>query len=63
MCLSTAFKEGLDGAENEKICEFVSEIRADAGKVTLVDIMGKEIEVPGSIKSMDFVKSIIILGE
>ena len=62
MCLSTAFMEGVNGAENEKICEFVSEIRANDGKITLVDIMGKEIEVQGSIKSMDFVKSVIILG-
>ena len=62
MCLSTAFMEGVNGAENEKICEFVSEVKVDGDKIVLVDIMGKEIEVLGSIKSMDFVSSKIRIG-
>lgn len=61
MCLSTAYKVA-DGAEDEKICEFVSEVKVDGDKIVLVDIMGKEIEVLGSIKSMDFVSSKIRIG-
>lgn len=62
MCLSTAYKE-VPGVENEKICEFISEVRVDGDNILLTDIMGKEIEVRGSIKSMDFVNSKIIIAQ
>lgn len=61
MCLSTAFKE-VPGAENEKLCEYISEVKVVGDSVVMTDIMGKEIEVPGVIKSMDFVNSVIIIG-
>ena len=59
MCLSTVYEE-RDGRQ-EKICEFVSGIRADAGRVTLTDIMGNETVVAGELKTLDFVKNIIII--
>ena len=59
MCLSTVYEE-RDGRQ-EKICEFVSGIRADAGRVTLTDIMGNETVVDGKLKTLDFVKNIIII--
>ena len=61
MCLSTAYRLVPDG-ENEKICEYISEIKVEDGKVIMTDILGKEIEVPGSIKSMDFVGSKLLIG-
>ncbi len=61
MCLSTAYRLVPDG-ENEKICEYISEIKVEDGKVIMTDILGKEIEVPGTIKSMDFVGSKLLIG-
>ncbi len=61
MCLSTAYKILPDG-EDEKICEFISEVKVEDGKIVLTDIMGKEIEVPGTIRSMDFVGSKLMIG-
>ena len=61
MCLSTAYRLVPEG-EDEKICEFISEVRIEDDKIILTDIMGKEIEVPGSIKSMDFVGSKLYIG-
>ena len=61
MCLSTAYRLVPEG-EDEKICEFISEVRIEDDKIILTDIMGKEIEVAGSIKSMDFVGSKLYIG-
>ncbi len=61
MCLSTAYKL-VPGEEDEKICEFVSEVKVDGDRIILTDIMGKEIEIPGVIKSMDFVGSKLYIG-
>ena len=61
MCLSTAYRLVPEG-EDEKICEFISEVKIDGDKIILTDIMGKEIEVPGVIKSMDFVGSKLYIG-
>lgn len=61
MCLSIAYKEVPDG-ENEKILEYVSGVSVNGDSVVLTDIMGAEKEVPGHIKSMDFVKSVIVIG-
>jgi predicted RNA-binding protein len=61
MCLSTAYKL-IPGEEDEKICEFISEVKVDGDRIVLTDIMGKEIEVPGTIKAMDFVGSKLYIG-
>ena len=61
MCLSTAYKLVPDG-EDEKICEYISEMKIDGDKITFTDIMGREIEVKGTVKSMDFVSSRILIG-
>ena len=61
MCLSTAYKLVPDG-EDEKICEYISEMKIDGDKITLTDIMGREIEIRGTVKSMDFVSSKILIG-
>ena len=61
MCLSIAYKEN-PGKEDEKLCEYVSEVKIDGRKIVLTDIMGKEITVDGIVKSMDFVNSKIVIG-
>lgn len=62
MCLSIAYKE-VPGGENEKILEYVSGVSVDDGNIVLTDIMGAEKQVKGHIKSMDFVKSIIVIAD
>lgn len=60
MCLSTVYD--VTGGEKEKICEYVSSVRAEDGTVVLVDIMGIEKTVPGIIRSMDLVNNEIIIS-
>ena len=43
------------------VCEYVSGISTDETSVTLTDIMGRETVVKGSLKSLDFIKNIIII--
>lgn len=59
MCLSTVFEE--KAGERRMVCEYVSGISTDETSVTLTDIMGKEVVVKGSLKSLDFIKNIIII--
>lgn len=59
MCLSTVYEE--IGGERRKVCEYVSGIKTDDNSVTLTDIMGKETVVKGALKSLDFIKNIIVI--
>ena len=59
MCLSTVYEE--TGGERRMVCEYVSGISTDDTSVTLTDIMGQETIVKGSLKSLDFIKNIIII--
>lgn len=59
MCLSTVFEE--IAGERKMVCEYVSGISTDETSVTLTDIMGKETVVKGTLKSLDFIKNIIII--
>lgn len=59
MCLSTVFEER--GAQQTKLCEYVSGIRAEGDKITLTDIMGAETVVFGTVKSVDLVQNKIII--
>ena len=59
MCLSTVYEE-VNG-EKKKVCEYVSGISAQDGNITLTDIMGREIVVKGSLKSLDFIKNVIVI--
>ena len=59
MCLSTVFEEVA--GERKMVCEYVSGISTDETSVTLTDIMGRETVVKGSLKSLDFIKNIIII--
>lgn len=59
MCLSTVMLE-KNGIQ-EKVAEYVSTVKAEGNMVFLTDVMGSEIKVEGSLKSMDFVKNLIII--
>lgn len=59
MCLSTVYEES--GGERRMVCEYVSGISTDDTSVKLTDIMGQETIVKGSLKSLDFIKNIIII--
>lgn len=59
MCLSTVYEE-ING-EKKMVCEYVSGIATDESQVMLTDIMGKETIVKGTLKSLDFIKNIIII--
>lgn len=59
MCLSTVMLE-KNGIQ-EKVAEYVSNVKTDGDTVFLTDVMGSETELKGAIKSMDFVKNLIIV--
>lgn len=59
MCLSTVYEE-INGVQN-KICEYVSGIQNENGYIKLTDIMGREVVVSGTLKSLDFVKNVIVI--
>jgi len=59
MCLSTVYEVGPEG--REKVCEYVSTVRAEDGKVILMDIMGVETVLRGSIRSLDLVNNEILV--
>ena len=61
MCLSTVYK--LKGSEQEKICEYISKVENKGNEFVFTDVMGEEITVKGTLKSMDFVKNVILLEE
>lgn len=60
MCLSTVI-EVRDG-EEITLGEYVSSVEVKDGALTLTDIMGREINVSGSIKSVDLVKNTILVA-
>lgn len=59
MCLSTVYEE--TAGERRKVCEYVSGIAADNGAITLTDIMGREYVIHGALKSLDFIKNVIVI--
>lgn len=59
MCLSTVYELTPQG--REKVCEYVSTVRAEDGKVILTDIMGLEKVLAGTIRSLDLVNNEILV--
>ena len=59
MCLSTVYEE-ING-QRSKVCEYVSSVTAGENGIVLTDIMGREITVHGTLKSMDLIKNEIIV--
>ena len=59
MCLSTVMLE--KNGTQEKVCEYVSNVKTDGKKITLTDVMGNDTYVEGTILSMDFIKHLIVV--
>ena len=59
MCLSTVMLE--KNGSQEKVCEYVSNVKTEGKKITLTDVMGNETLLEGTLKSMDFVKNLIVV--
>ena len=59
MCLSTVYEE-ING-ERSKVCEYVSSVSAGDAGFVLTDIMGREITVRGTLKSLDLIKNEIVI--
>ena len=59
MCLATVYKTGKDSEEVG--LKNVSKIYVEGGSVRLVDIMGAETVVEGSISFVDLANSIVKL--
>jgi len=59
MCLSTVYAV-VNGNQN-KVCEYVCNIKLSGKEITLTDIMGTETKVNGTITSMDFVKNQVLI--
>lgn len=59
MCLSTVYEE--TAGERRKVCEYVSGIATENDSIILTDIMGREYTVRGALKSLDFIKNVIVI--
>jgi len=59
MCLSTVYAV-VNGNQN-KVCEYVCNIELNGKDITLTDIMGAKTTVHGKVKSMDFVKNMVVI--
>lgn len=61
MCLSTAYttKDGVDTL----ICDRVTNITVDEGKVVLTNLLGMSTVVEGTLKNVDLNKNVITIEE
>lgn len=59
MCLSTVYE--VKDNEEKLVCQYVSGISVENGKVHLTDITGNEIDISGSIKNVDLIKNTVLV--
>lgn len=59
MCLSTLY-EVIDG-ERKKLGEYISNVVSRDGEYVFTDVMGEEISLKGTIRSLDLVKNEITI--
>lgn len=59
MCLATVYK---DSTESSIVLQYVSKIMVDGNTITLVDIMGEERKVEGTIKMVDLTNSKVVIN-
>lgn len=59
MCLSTVYK--VQNGNMEKVCEYVSKVKAEGKEIEFTDVMGMVTTMTGTIKSMDFIKNEIMV--
>ncbi|MDR3115132.1 MAG: CooT family nickel-binding protein [Treponema sp.] len=61
MCLSTVYELGTGGSPRI-LAEYVRDLRVTGDIITFTDIMGKEMQVSGSIQRVDLVKNAITIA-
>lgn len=59
MCLATVYKNSEDSSI---VLQYVSRILVDGSTITLVDIMGEERKVEGTIKMVDLSNSKVVIN-
>ena len=60
MCLSAVY-EVRDGSET-LLCEHTTAINLDGSTIKLTDLLGEEIQITGTLKSIDLIKNIILIA-
>lgn len=59
MCLATVYKQT---DESSIILQYVSKIMVEGTTITLVDIMGEEKKIEGTIKMVDLTNSKVVIN-
>jgi len=59
MCLATVFK---NTEESSILLQYVSKIMVDGDIITLIDIMGEEKKIQGTIKMVDLTNSKVVIN-
>ena len=57
MCLATAY--GKRGEEEVVLAKNVSELRRDGEKIVMVDVLGRETEIEGTLERADLVNGVV----
>ena len=57
MCLATAY--GKRGEEEVVLAKNVSELRLDGEKIVVVDVLGRETEIEGTLERADLVNGVV----
>ncbi|MFP3090624.1 CooT family nickel-binding protein [Treponema sp. TIM-1] len=60
MCLSTVYELGTAGAKR-LLCEYTSNVTVAGDTITMTDLMGKRLQVTGTLQSVDLVKNTIVI--
>lgn len=60
MCLATVYKQTEEPASI--LLQYVSKIYVDGDQITLIDVMGEERKLQGTIKMVDLTNSKVIIN-
>ena len=60
MCLATVYKKQEE--PDSILLQFVSKILVDGNHITLIDVMGEERQLDGTIKMVDLANSKVIIN-
>ncbi len=60
MCLSTAYRN--EKRSDAVLATYVAQVRVEPGKVLLVDVIGKETEVAGTLSFIDLEGGTVIIN-
>ena len=60
MCLATVYKKQVE--PDSILLKYVSKILVDGNHITLIDVMGEERQLDGTIKMVDLANSKVIIN-